>query len=211
MFIAPMRSIVPSKSKPLNMVSWKCLRSFDRAAPRMRAPEVLSRGDQETAGACRRIADDVRRRGLRKLNHQCNYVPRRAELTVLACRRDLAEHVLVDITLGIPIIHADGVELLGRLREQRRRRNAETWVLHVLAESRALAAERTQKREDALVDDSEHLARLERLEARPPEILVGPAALVLPFRGNAPLHLDFKLDSFPLLNGMELIETLDEQ
>jgi hypothetical protein len=146
----------------------------------MPAPEVLSRGDQETAGAGRRIADDVRRRGLRKLNHKCNYVPRRAELTVLACRRDLAEHVLVDITLGVPIIHADGVELLGRLREQRRRRNAETWVLHVLTESRALAAERTQEREDALVDDSEHLARLERLEARPPEILVGPATLVFP-------------------------------
>ena len=120
MFIAPMRSIVPSKSKPLNMVSWKCLRSFDRAAPRMPAPEVLSRGYQETAGAGRRIADD-----------------------------------------------------------------------HVPAESRALAAERTQEREDALVDDSEHLARLERLEARPPEILVGPAALVLPFRGNAPLHLRY--------------------
>lgn len=177
----------------------------------MPAPQVLTDGDQETAGASGRIADDVRRLWLRQLDHQRNNVPRRAELPVLPGSRDLAEHVLVDITLGVAIVHPHIVELLHRLSEQRRRRNAEARVLHVLAESRTLPAERAQEREHVLVNDCEHLARLEGFEPRPAQILVGAAALILTLRKNPPLHFDLELRGLPLLDGMELIETLDEQ
>ena len=54
-----------------------------------------------------------------------------------------------------------------RFDEQRRRRNPEACVFHMLGESGALAAERAQEGKDVLVDDSEHLPRFEQLEPRP--------------------------------------------
>jgi hypothetical protein len=62
-----------------------------------------------------------------------------------------------------------------------------------------------------LVNDCKHLARLERFEARPTQILVRPVALVLTFREDASLHLDLELRGLPFLDGVELIETLDKQ
>ena len=62
-----------------------------------------------------------------------------------------------------------------------------------------------------LVDDREHLARLERLEARPAQVVIRTAALVLPFREDASLHFDLELGGLPLLDRVEFIETLDEQ
>lgn len=176
----------------------------------MPAPEILASGNQKAAGANSGIADDVCRLWLRQLDHQRNDVPRRAELAVLPGGRDLAEHVLVEITLGVPIVHPDSVELLDRLREQRRRRDTETRVLHVLAESRALPAECAQEREDVLVHHREHLARFERFKARPAQVLERSTALVLPRREDTPLHRNLECRRFPLLDGVELIKTLDE-
>jgi hypothetical protein len=81
----------------------------------------------------------------------------------------------------------------------------------VLAESRAVAAERAQERKDMFVDNREHLARLERIEPRPAKILVRASPLILPLRKDAPLHLDLKLSCLPLLDGMKFIEAFDEQ
>ena len=106
---------------------------------------------------------------------------RRAELAVLPGGRDLAEHVFVDVALGVAIVHPHRVELLDGFSEQRRRRDPEPRILHVLAESRAFPAERAQERKDMLVDNLEHFARLEKLEPRPAQIFVGPVRVVLPF------------------------------
>jgi hypothetical protein len=62
-------------------------------------------------------------------------MPGRAKLAILPGGRNLAEHVLVDIALGVAVIHPDRVKLLDRLCQQRRRLDAQARVLHVLAES----------------------------------------------------------------------------
>ena len=129
----------------------------------MLPPHIFAGSDEEAASAGRRIADGVRRFRFGELDHQSDNVPRRAELPVLPGRRNFAEHVLVDIAFRIAIVHLDFVELLDGLGQQRRRRNTEPRILHVLAEGRSLPAKRAQKRKDVLVDDLEHLARLEDL------------------------------------------------
>ena len=125
MFIAPMRNMVPSKSKPLNNGLVKMLPQV-RVAQHfgMPAPEILASGDKEAAGAGSWIADDVRRRRLGQLDHQRDDMPGRTKLAVLPGGRDLAKHVFVDITLGVAIVHPDSVKLLDRLREQSRRLDA---------------------------------------------------------------------------------------
>ena len=60
MFIEPIRSIVPSKSKPWNMLLWKCLRCAASCwTSGCVSPHVLAGGDEEASGAARRVADLV--------------------------------------------------------------------------------------------------------------------------------------------------------
>ena len=54
-------------------------------------------------------------------------------------RRAGPEHVLVDVALGVALVHPSIVELLDGLRQQRRRRDAEARIFHVRTEWRALA------------------------------------------------------------------------
>ena len=61
--------------------------------------------DKEAAGAAGRIADHIARRRLGQLDHQLDDVARRAELAVLPGGGDLAEHVFVDVALGVAIVH----------------------------------------------------------------------------------------------------------
>ena len=74
-------------------------------------------------------------------------------------RGDLAEHVLVEVALGVAVLHRDVVEQVHDLGQQRRRRDGEPGVLHVVGVGRVVAAQRAQEREDVLADDREHLAR----------------------------------------------------
>ena len=118
----PMRSIVLSKSKPLNISLLKC--RFNRSVAqrlRMVVTHVLARCDKEPAGAARGIADDVGGGGCHHLHHQLDDVARGAELPVLSGRGDLREHVLVDVALGVAVDHGDLVEPVDRLPQQRRR------------------------------------------------------------------------------------------
>ena len=57
-----------------------------------------------------RIADRVLGRRRDHLDHQRDDVARRAELAVLPGGGDLAEHVLVEVALGVAILHRDLVE-----------------------------------------------------------------------------------------------------
>ena len=105
------------------------------------------------------------RRG--QLDHELDDVARGAELAVLPGAGDLAEHVFVEVALGVAVLHRHLVDHVHDLGEQRRRRDGEARILHVVRVGRAVAAERAQEREDVLADDGEHLRRREVLEARP--------------------------------------------
>jgi hypothetical protein len=93
--------------------------------------QIFAGGDQEAAGATRRIADHVLRLGRDQLDHHRDDVARRAELGVLAGGRDLCQHVLVDVALGIAIAHVELVELLDDFIQERGSRNLKTSVTHV--------------------------------------------------------------------------------
>jgi hypothetical protein len=102
MFMLPMRSMVLSKSKP-----WKVPSLKRRRRPRscrwrrvVRA-QVLGGGDQEARGAAGGVADHILRRRGGHVDHQLDDVARGAELAVLPGAGDLAEHVLVEVALGV--------------------------------------------------------------------------------------------------------------
>ena len=130
----PMRSIVVSKSKPWNMPSWKCsrLRRVVQQRSGCCSRRYSPAATRKPARAAGRIADLVGRRRRGHLDHQLDDVARRAELAVLPGRGDLGEHVLVEVALGVAVVHRDVVEHVDDLRQQRRRRDREPGVLHVV-------------------------------------------------------------------------------
>ena len=70
--------------------------------------------------------------GRGELHHQPDDVARRAELPVLSGGGDLAEHVFVDVALGVAFLHGHGVEQVHHLGQQRWSRDGEARVLHVV-------------------------------------------------------------------------------
>ena len=58
---------------------------------------------------------------------------RAAELAVLAGAGDLAEHVFVEVALGVSVGHADGVELVNDIGEDVGSGDHEGGILHVVA------------------------------------------------------------------------------
>ena len=61
----------------------------------------FSDGHKEPAGSASRIADDVCGLRLDHLDHQPDAVPRRSKLAVLTGAGNLAQHVFVEIALGL--------------------------------------------------------------------------------------------------------------
>ena len=149
--------------------------------------QIFAGRDQEAAGADGGVADHVLGLRLHQLHHRRDDVAGRAELAVLAGGGDLRQHVLVHVALGVAVAHVELVELVDDLGEQRRPRDLEAGVAHVARVGRAFAVERADEREDMLVDDAEHLRAGEMLEARPAQVRVGLAALVLALGEDAPL------------------------
>ena len=92
---------------------------------------------------------------------------RGAELAVLPGAGDLAEHVFVDVALGVAVLHRHVLDQVHHPGQQRWRGDGEARILHVVRIGGVVAAQGTQERKDVLADDSEHLARLGVLEARP--------------------------------------------
>jgi hypothetical protein len=105
---------------------------------------------QETSRPASRVADNVFGRGLGQLDHQLNDVARGAELTVLPGGGDLREHVLVEVALGVTALHGERGNKIDHLDQQRRRRDGESGVLHVLGIGRAVAAQVAQERKDVV-------------------------------------------------------------
>ena len=84
---------------------------------------------------------------------------------------DLAEHVLVQVTLGIAAIERQVVQSVHGLGEQVRRGNGEPGVLHVVRVRRALSAQAPQPREYAVGDDLVHVLWRHLGEHRPAQFL----------------------------------------
>ena len=111
---------------------------------RVMPPEIFADRQGKTASAAGRVAHDVRRRGAHEFHHQRNLLARGAELAVLPGAGDLPEHVFVEVALGVAVLHRQLVDEVHHLREQRRLRDGEARVLHVLRVGRAVAAERAE-------------------------------------------------------------------
>jgi hypothetical protein len=140
--------------------------------------EVFRRGDQKAPGPAGRVADHVLRRRRGHVHHQLDDVPRRAELAVLPGAGDLAEHVLVQVALGIGVRHVDAVELVHHVRQHARCGHHEDRVLHVVGVRRvalllrpAVAPERLDERKDFVPHRGEHLLRRGLLEPRPAQVV----------------------------------------
>ena len=129
---------------------------------------------------------------------------------------DLAEHVLVDVALGVALLHRHLVEQVHHLGQQRRSRDGEARVLHVVRVGGVGTAElpdqvSAQIAEDVLPYYREHLGWGEVLEARPAEVLVGPTLGVLAFREDPPLHRLLEPIGLVLLQRVHVVEPTEEQ
>ncbi len=171
---------------------------------RMALAEVLPRGDEEARRAAGRVADHVVGRGRRHLDHQADDVARGAELAVLSGGRDLAEHVLVQVALRVPVLHGHVVDHVHDLREEGRRRDREAGVLHVAAVAGAVAAQVPEEWESTFRDQRVHFGGPQILEVR-------PAHVVLPLGEHAPLDRLLEAVGLELFEGVQVVEALQEQ
>ena len=95
--------------------------------------QVLRRGNEEARRAAGRVADRVLGRGGGHVHHQTDDVARRAELAVLSGGGNLAEHVLVEVALGVAVGHVDAIELVDHAGQHTGRGHHEKGILHVVA------------------------------------------------------------------------------
>ena len=141
--------------------------------------EVLRRGHEEARRAAGRVADHVFGRRGGHVHHQTDDVARRAELTVLSGGGNLAEHVLIEVALGVAVGHVDTVELVDDIGQHTGRGHHEEGILHMVAVCRApladclpLLPERLDEGEHSVAHRLKHLLRRGLFEARPAELVL---------------------------------------
>ena len=122
---------------------------------------------------------------------------------------DLAEHVLVEVALGVTVGHVDVVELVDDVGQHASRGHHEERVLHVMGVCRSLVRvaclpDRLDEREHPIPHGLEHLLRRKLLETRPAQsVLVGGEHRLLDGVAGA--------GGLALLARVQLVQTLDEQ
>jgi hypothetical protein len=94
--------------------------------------EIFRGGDQEAGGAEGRVADHVFWHGGGHVHHQPDDVARGAELAVLPGGGDLAQHVFVEVALGVAVGHVDAVELVHHIGQHAGRGHHEDGVPHMV-------------------------------------------------------------------------------
>ena len=145
------------------------------------------------------------------LHHQPDDVARGTELAVLPRRGDLAEHVFVEVALGVAVLHRHLGDEIDDLGEELRGRDREAGILHVPRIGRPVAAEGSEPREYMLGDGLEHRARFDVLEARPPHVVIGLAPGIGAFGEDAPFHRLLEARGLQLLDGLQVIKAAQEQ
>ena len=178
---------------------------------RVSLAKVFPGRHQKAAGAAGRVADDVLGVGRGEFHHQADDVARGAELAILPSAGNLAQHVFVEVALGIPVLHRDMVEQVHHFGQQRRGGDGKAGILHVMAVGRAIAAHGAQEGEDMLAHDRIQVPRCEVLEAGPAEVLVSPALGVSAFREDAMLQRLIQHQRLALFQRMRVIQASDEQ
>ena len=173
--------------------------------------QILAHRDGEATSAAGKIAHDIPGHGLEDFHHELDDVARGAELAVLPGAGDLTEHVFVEVALGVAVLHGHLLDHIHHLGQQGRRGDGEAGVLHVVRVGGAVAAHGAQKGEDMLAHDDEHLGGGEVLEAGPAQILVGAASCVSALGENPAGHGLLEAGGFALLQGLEVIEALEEK
>ena len=96
--------------------------------------EVLRTGHQKARRAAGGVADEVVRRGLHQFHHHVADVLGRAELAVLPCGCQFAQHILVQVALHIKVGNVVGVKILqpgDDLLQHLRRGDQEHGIVHV--------------------------------------------------------------------------------
>ena len=170
---------------------------------------MLGGRDEEAGGAAGRIADDVVRGGGGHVHHEPDDVARRAELPVLPGGRDLAEHVLVEVALGVSVGHVDVVELVDDVGQHAGRGHHEEGVLHVMGVGRSLVGvacltDRLDEGEHPVPHRLEHPLGRQLLETRPAQGVLAGGERRLRDRAAGAGGLVF-------VAGVQLVETLDEE
>ena len=135
----------------------------------------------------------------------------RTELAVLPRGGDLAQHVLVEVALGVAVLHRHVVDGVHHLSQQPGGGDGEARVLHVVGVGGAVAAQGAQEGEDVLAHHREHLGRGQVLEASPAQILVRAALGVCALGENAVLYGALEAVGLALLQGVQLVEAADEK
>ncbi len=136
---------------------------------------------------------------------------RRPELTVLPCRRDLGEHVLIEVALRVAILHRDFSDEVDNLRKQLRGGDREPRVLHVMCVRRTIATERPKEWEDVSINDGEHLVWGKVPKPGPAHVLVGASQLVLPLWEDSVLQRPLESRGLVLLQDLHVVETTQEE
>jgi len=156
------------------------------------------------------VADDVVRLRLNHLNHEPDNVARSAKLAVLSGAGDFAEHVFVEVALGIAIFHGDFVDHVHDFGEQRGSGDGEARAFHVLGVIRSFAAEGAQPGKNVVADERVHLARIGVLEASPTVVGVGTAFGVVAFREETLFHRLLGAVGLQFLGGFLFVQSLEE-
>jgi len=172
---------------------------------------IFSHGHGKTAGARGRVAHHVFGRGRGHVHHQPDDMARGPELTVLSGAGDLAQHVLVEVALGVALGHVDTVKLIHHVGQNPGRGHHEQGVFHVVAVGGvplglvpAVAAQGLDERKHLITQSGEHLLRRGVLEP-------GPAQMLLVLSENRVFNGLAQPSGLAILEGVQLVQALDEQ
>ena len=172
--------------------------------------QVFGGGDQKAGAAAGGVANGVA--GLRghHVHHQLNDVARRAELAVLPGGGDFAEHVFVEVALGVSVVHGDGVDHVHHLGQQCRRGDGEARIFHVLGVGGLLAgagvrAQVADEGEDLIAHGVEDGAGIAQLLEH------GPAQVALRGREDGRFKGLAGAVGFVFFEGLDVVQPLDEE
>ena len=177
---------------------------------RMPLPQILAHRHQEAAGSAGWIAHNVSRFRLDHLHHQSDDVARRAKLPVLPRRRNLAQHVLVQIALGVPLFHGHLVNLIDDLCQQPRCWDRKARIFHVVGVGRPIPAQGSQPGKNMLADQRVHLSRFGVLELRPAILLISRSEFVLALGKHRPVYRLTGTACLKLFRRVQLVQALQE-
>ncbi len=176
---------------------------------RVAVAEILACDHEEATGPGGGVNHHFLRRRSHHLHHEPDDVARRAELAVGARGGHLAQHVLVDVALGVAVVHGDAVDQVDGLGDERLR-DGEAGIAHVLRIGGAFT-EGAQPGKDVVGKEAVHCLRRGVLKALPTEVLVERAFGVIALWEDAPRHRCSEARGLAFLQLLHLVEALEEE